>query len=440
MLKVKEKVAYGLGDTASNIVFQTVMLFLAFFYTDIFGLSPALVGVLFLSIRILDAVTDPLMGALTDRTKSKHGHFRPYILWLAVPFGAISVLTFTTPDLGDTGKIIYAFATYALLMIAYTAINIPYSALGGALTANPDERVTVQSYRFTFGMLGGLIVSALTIPLVDWLGQGDKAVGYQLTMVVMSIAGVVMFLICFWGTKERVAIPQNSHRPLKADLQLLWQNDQWRVLCAAAFVLLLGMVLRNTLAIYYVKYYLEAESLITQFMTLGMIGNILGCVISAYVAKKICKIKLYRVLQVIAGVISAASVFVASDSLILAFAMHFLWGFFLQMATPLLWAKMADVVDYGHAKTGERLTGVVYSTIVFFIKLGLALGGAAAGWLLAFYGYEAGETQSETVKEGILWSFTVFPAICFFLVAFLMRRYSLNRHRVMAIQDELQLS
>ncbi|MCY7294038.1 glycoside-pentoside-hexuronide (GPH):cation symporter [Alteromonas sp. a30] len=438
MLQVKEKIAYGLGDTASNIVFQTVMLFLAFFYTDIFGLSPAIVGTLFLSIRVLDAITDPLMGALTDRTRSKHGHFRPYILWLAIPFGAISVITFTTPDLGDTGKVIYAFATYALLMIAYTAINIPYSALGGALTPNPEERVTVQSYRFTFGMLGGLLVSALTIPLVDWLGKGDKALGYQLTMVIMSIAGVVMFFICFYGTKERVEMPQTNGRPLKADLQLLWRNDQWRVLCAAAFVLLVGMVLRNTLAIYYVKYYLEQESMITQFITLGMIGNILGCVVSAYAAKRICRIKLYRLLQVIAGVISAASVLVDSSSLILAFVMHFLWGFFLQMATPLLWAKMADVVDYGHVKTGERLTGVVYSTIVFFIKLGLALGGAIAGWLLAFYGYEADQAQSETVKQGILWSFTVFPALCFFVVAFLMKGYTLNNTKVSELQQSLQ--
>ena len=153
MVSVREKIAYGLGDTASNIIFQTVMLFLSFFYTDIFGISPAIVGTLFLVVRIFDAVTDPLMGALTDRTTSKHGRFRPYLLWLAVPFGLISILAFSTPDLSDQGKVIYAFFTYGLLMAAYTAINIPYCALGGVLTADPKERVSIQSYRFVCGLV-----------------------------------------------------------------------------------------------------------------------------------------------------------------------------------------------------------------------------------------------------------------------------------------------
>ena len=204
MVSVKEKIAYGLGDTASNIVFQSVMLFLSFFYTDIFGISPAIVGTLFLVVRIFDAVTDPLMGAMTDRTQTKYGKFRPYLLWLALPFGVISVLAFTTPDFSEQGKVIYAFVTYALLMIAYTAINIPYSALGGVITGDPKERVSVQSYRFVFGMLGGLIVTACTLPLVDWFGAGDKAKGYQLTIAAMSAVGVLMFLVCFACTEARL--------------------------------------------------------------------------------------------------------------------------------------------------------------------------------------------------------------------------------------------
>lgn len=437
MLKAKEKIAYGLGDTASNIVFQTVMMFLAYFYTDIFGLSPALVGILFLSIRILDAVTDPLMGALADRTRSVHGQFRPYLLWLAVPFGLISVLAFTTPDLSDNGKVIYAFATYGLLMIAYTAINIPYSALGGVLTKELEERVSVQSYRFVFGMLGGLLVSAFTLPLVEWFGQGDKAKGYQLTMMVMSAAGVLMFFVCFWGTKERVTHAEQPKTHLKQDLMLLWQNEQWRILCLASLVLLTGMVIRNTLAVYYVKYYLHREDLITAFITLGMIGNILGCACSAWMAKRVCKIKLYKSLQIIAGIVSAASYFVQDSMLILAFICHVLWGFFLQMATPLLWAKMADVVDYGHWKTGHRLTGVVYSTIVFFIKLGLAFGGAIASWLLAFYGYQPDVEQSSLTQNGILFSFTVIPAVAFFAVAFVMKPYALDSKKMELIHKAI---
>lgn len=438
MLTVKEKVAYGLGDTASNIVFQTVMLFLSFFYTDIFGISPAVVGILFLSVRIFDAVTDPLMGAMTDRTNTKYGKFRPYLLWLAVPFGVISVLAFTTPDLSPTGKVIYAFVTYSLLMIAYTAINIPYSALGGVLTENPKERVSVQSYRFVFGMLGGLMVTALTIPLVDWFGQGDQAKGYQLTIAAMSVLGVVLFILCFLGTKERLHPPENQKSNFKEDLKVMWHNDQWRILCVAAVLLLTGMVLRSTLAIYYVKYYLEQEDLITYFVTLGMIGNILGCSMSAYMAKRFCKIKLYITLQIIAGILCGLSFFITGDQVILAFAIYFVWCFTLQMATPLLWAKMADVVDYGHWKSNIRITGMVYSSVVFFIKLGLALGGAIAGWLLAFYGYEADVMQTSDTKQGILLSFTIYPAITSLLVAAVMKKYTLDEKQIDKIQDDLK--
>jgi GPH family glycoside/pentoside/hexuronide:cation symporter len=199
MISTREKIAYGLGDTASNIVFQTVMLFLTFFYTDIFGISPAFVGTMFLAVRLIDAVTDPLMGALADRTNTRWGKFRPYLLWFALPFGFISVLAFTTPDLTEDGKMIYAFVTYTALMMVYTAINIPYCALGGVLTADPKERVSVQSYRFVFAMLGGLLVSGLTLPLVEFLGEGDQAKGYQLTIAAMSVLGVAMFLACFLG-------------------------------------------------------------------------------------------------------------------------------------------------------------------------------------------------------------------------------------------------
>ena len=229
MLTKKEKIAYGLGDTASNIIFQTVMLFLTFFYTDIFGISPAVVGTMFLVVRIIDAITDPLMGALADKTQSRFGQYRPYLLYLALPFAFISVLAFTTPDLSPSGKIWYAFITYTLLMLAYTAINIPYSALGGVLTADPDERVSVQSYRFVFGMLGGLLVTACTLPLVSFFGQGDQAKGYQLTIAAMSVLGVLLFLLCFKGTRERVKPPADQQLTLKAGLKALWQNPAWRV-------------------------------------------------------------------------------------------------------------------------------------------------------------------------------------------------------------------
>lgn len=440
MLTKKEKIAYGLGDTASNIIFQTVMLFLTFFYTDIFGISPAVVGTLFLVVRVIDAITDPLMGSLTDSTRTRYGSYRPYLLWLAVPFGLISVITFTTPDLTDSGKVIYAFVTYTLLMLVYTAINIPYSALGGVLSREPSERVSIQSYRFVFGMLGGLIVSACTLPLVSWLGKGDNALGYQLTMVLMSALGVALFLICFKFTKERVCASQNKRLNLKQQMTTLWKNGPFKVLCAASAVLLTSMVLRTTLAIYYIKYVLGEGDLVTQFVTLGMVGNILGCACAQPLSKFVDKKTAYIYLQFISGAISCIAFWLPNDNLILAFGVYFLWCFFTQMATPLLWAKMADTIDFGQWQDGQRLTGLVYASVVFFIKLGLALGGALAGWLLAYYGYEANTVLSETTKNGILMSFTLYPAIGSVLVALIMKRYILDNTTVKKIHADLATS
>ena len=438
MLSIREKVAYGLGDTASNIVFQTVMLFLTFFYTDIFGISAAFVGTMFLAVRIMDAVTDPLMGYLADRTHTRWGRYRPYLLWCALPFAAISVLAFTTPDFNESGKEIYALLTYALLMLAYTAINIPYCALGAALTTNPAERVSVQSYRFVFAMLGGLMVSSLTLPLVDFFGNGDKAKGYQLTILAMSILGTIMFLLCFAGTKERDFSKDEGSDNMKAAAKALWANDQWRVLSLAAIFLLTGLVLKSTLAIYYVKYFLGREDMISLFVTSGVIGNIVGVALAKKLADKICKVKAYIGLQLIAAVLCLLAWFVPGEQYLLALVLYIAWNFTINMGTPLLWAKMADTVDYGQFKTGVRTTGLVYSSVIFFIKLGLAIGGALAGWLLAGYGYEADTVQSQKTLDGILLCFTLYPALASIAVAFVMRRYTLDTQMVTQINTALK--
>lgn len=438
MLSVREKIAYGLGDTASNFIFQTVMLFLTFFYTDIFGISPAFVGTMFLLVRVMDAVTDPLMGYLSDRTQSRFGRYRPYLLWFALPFAAISVLAFTTPDLSQGGKQLYALGTYALLMLAYTAINIPYCALGSALTTNPAERVSVQSYRFVFAMLGGLIVSSLTLPLVDYFGHGDKAKGYQMAMVLMSIAGAVMFLLCFAGTRERDQTPRQEGMNFGRAFKSLWANDQWRVLAGAAIFLLTGQVLKNTLTIYYVKYCLNLPDMISLFVTCGMVGNILGVALAKKVADRVCKVKAYIVLQLLAALLSLVAWLVPTGATALALVLYVGWCFTINMGTPMLWAKMADTVDYGEFKTGVRSTGMVYSSVIFFIKLGLALGGALAGWLLAAYGYQADVPQHDDTRQGILLSFTLCPAIASVLVALVMRYYRLDNRRVSEISMALK--
>lgn len=440
MVSAKEKIAYGLGDTASNFIFQTVMLFLTFYYTDVVGLSPAAVGSMFLIVRVFDAVTDPLMGSLADRTKTKWGSYRPYLLWLALPFAMCSVLAFTSPEwLTEEGKLYYAFVTYTLLMIMYTAINIPYSALGGVLTSDASERVSVQSYRFVCAMGGGLLVTSFMLPLVSYLGQGDDALGYQRAMLVMSAVGMVLFVLCYAGTKERISVTHEAPAPLKAQLLSLWQNDQCRVLCVVAIVLLTGMVLRNTLALYYVKYVLQRPDDATLFVTAGMIGSIIGCALANPVAQRVSKIKAYTFLQLASAGICIINYFMPSQAWVLAVALQFLWGLLLQMATPLLWSKIADVVDYGEIKTGLRMTGLTYSTVVFFIKVGLALGGALAGWLLASMGYQA-DSYEPAVDNGIIAVFCLGPALASICVAIIMRWYTLDEHKVASIQQKLGLA
>ncbi|BBN81686.1 MFS transporter [Pseudoalteromonas sp. A25] len=438
MLTKTEKIAYGLGDTASNLIFQTVMMFLLLFYTDVMGIEPALVGTLFLVVRIFDAVTDPLMGAIADRTHTKYGQYRPYLLWLCVPFALISVLAFTTPQWSYNFKVAYAFVTYALLMLVYTAINIPYSALGGVMTSDPQQRVSLQSYRFVFGMLGGLIIAAGTMPLVELLGQGNVQTGYQLTMAVMGLLGLILFVLCFLGTKERVEHEvEKSAPPISSDLKLLFKNSQWRILSLVGLSLLTGQVLKASLAVYYVKYYLELPQLLSQFVTVGMIASILGCACSSWLARKVCKVKAYIALQVIAALLCGLAYFVNQSQWQMAFILFALWSFFLQMATPLLWAMMADTIDYGHLKTNRRVTGMVYSSVVFFIKMGIALGGAIAGWLLSYFGYQADMAQSAHTQQGIALSFSIIPAFGSLIVAYLMRHYILDTQTMSSIQDEL---
>ncbi len=438
-ITLTEKIGYGLGDTASNLVFQTVMLFLAFFYTDIFGISAATVGTMFLVVRIFDGVTDPILGWMADKTQTKWGKFRPYLLWMSLPLVITCWLTFSTPDLSDTHKVIYAYVTYALLMLAYTAINIPYCALGGVITSVPQERVSLQSYRFALAMLGGLAVSAFTLPMVDWFGGGDKKLGYQSTMLIMSLFGALMFAFCFFTTRERVHPPKGQKLHLKDSLRALISNDQWRILSFICFIVLVAMVIRNTVTLYYVTYYLHQENQATLFITLGMLGAIAGSFLSQYCSYFFCKIKSYSAANALAGLVCVVSLLIPSNNYVLAAAAHILVSFCLQIATPLLWTMMADVVDYGQHKSGSRITGLTYSSNLFFLKLGMAFGGAIAGWMLAYYGYEAGQEQTATTLEGILFLFTILPGILFCVSSLVILKYKLNNSMMENIQNKLAL-
>ncbi|SBT13203.1 glycoside-pentoside-hexuronide (GPH):cation symporter [Vibrio celticus] len=439
-LSVREKVAYGLGDTGCNFVWQTVMLFLAYFYTDIYGLSPAHMGTMFLLVRFIDAVTDPLMGSIVDRTRTKHGRYRPYLLWMAVPFGAACMFAFYTPDFGETGKIIYAYASYIFLTLMYTAINVPYCAMANAMTNDSSERTSLQSYRFALSTAGGLVVAMVALPLVDVIGQGDVQKGYVGAMAIMGLGAIGLFFFSFANTRERCVPEDEAKQSVVDDLKLLMKNNQWRVLFIVNVVLLTGVVLKGASTMYYVNTVMGRADLATTFMVAGMLANIVGAMASAPLLGRFDKPKIYRVLIVVSGFLSALLFLVDPTNIYMVFALVIMLGVIQMSTTPILWSMMSDVVDYEKTRSNRSLSGMVFSTNLFAIKLGIAIGGASVGWILAGAGYIGGaETQSDQVVTAINLLFTVIPGIIFASLAIFMMFYRLDNKKLDQIKALLVL-
>lgn len=502
MVTIKEKIGYGLGDTASNFIFQLIVNFLAIYYTDAYGLSPAVVGTLFLAVRLMDAVTDPVMGAICDRLKTRWGRFRPWMLWLAVPFGASTVIAFSVPE---DSNILYAYVTYAVLMLLYTAVNIPYCALGGVITADPQERVTIQSWRFSFAMIGNIAVSSATLPMRDYFGKIpgcvvsettdciNKAAGYQGAAAVFAVIAILLFVLCFVWTKERVvAESRGEDASVFNDLSALWKNDQWRLLALMNLVLLIAVVMRGTMATYYVEYVLEESStvltalltlgsiaavigsmvagqvsqtvrlvayatiggvqilLLAFFYVLGLIGTdlflvaiaagIVGTAVSLLIGRYFNKVRSFTLVFVLYGLAHFALFYVGGSSISATFFFFSLVMFLNQVGVPILWSMMADTVDYGTWKTGDTITGMNFSANLFALKIGVAIGGAGAGYILEIFGYVANQVQTADAKFGIGLGFAVVPGVCGLLIALISRWYSLDEDRVRQIQAELGTS
>ncbi|KOC88937.1 glycoside-pentoside-hexuronide (GPH):cation symporter [Winslowiella iniecta] len=438
-LSVKEKIGYGMGDAGCNMIGGAIMLFLSYFYTDVFGLAPALVGVLLLSVRVLDAVTDPIMGAIADRTRSRWGRFRPWLLWVSVPYVLFSVLMFTTPDWSYESKVIYAFVTYFLMSLAYTAINIPYCSLGGVITNDPGERVSCQSYRFVMVGIATLILSLSLLPLAEWFGGEDKARGYQMAMGVMAVIGLCMFLFCFATVRERIkpAVPSNDQ--LKADLKDVWKNDQWvRILLLTLCNVCPGFI-RMAATMYYVIWVMQqSTSFATLFISLGVIGMMIGSTLAKVLTDRWCKLKVFFWTNIVLAIFSTGFYFLDPQATVLIVVMYFLLNIFHQIPSPLHWSLMADVDDYGEWKTGKRITGISFSGNLFFLKVGLAVAGAMVGFLLSWYGYDAGaKQQSATAINGIMLLFTVIPGIGYLLTAGVVRLMKVDRQLMQTIQIDL---
>ncbi|HDQ44134.1 MAG TPA: MFS transporter [bacterium] len=437
-LPVREKIGYGLGDTASNLYWQMFVNFLMFFYTDIFGIPAAAVGTMLVVSRFWDALNDPLMGIIADRTKTRWGRFRPYLIWISGPLAVIGILTFLTPDFGITGKLIYAYITYTLIMMAYTAINIPYSALMGVMSPNTQERTGIATYRFVLAFVGAFIVQGLTLPLVRFFGGGNQALGFPLTMAVYGALAGFLFYLTFALTRERVQPPPGQKTSLKDDLKDLIHNRPWMILLVMGVFTLGNIIVRSGTILYYFKYYINNQALASLFMVLGTIAVIAGVACTQFFSKRLGKKKFYLIVMTLTSILTALFFFIPKEQIILIFALHILISFVMAPQAPLLWSMYADTADYSEWKNGRRATGLIFSAATFAQKFGIALGGGLAGWLLAIFGFVANVPQSEQTLTGIRLMMSLFPAIGTAVATIAAFFYELDDRTMQQIESELK--
>ena len=436
-LSIREKVGYSLGDSAANFIFQTVMMFLMFFYTDVLGISGAIAGWIFLATRIWDAVNDPMMGAIADRTNTRWGKFRPWVLWSALPFGIIGVLMFTAPNLSPTGKIIYAFITYNLMMMIYTVNNVPYCSLTGVLTGDSVERTGLSQYRFIFAMLATLVVQSFAMDLVRFFGKGDDAKGFQLTMMVFCSLAVIFFFITFFTTKERVKPDPKQKTSLKLDIKGLIFNPAWVAIVFLTVFIFIYLSLRGAMTPFYFKYYVGREDLLGRFNMLGMIVTLACIFLAKPLAVRFGKRNTFLVCLFMTAVFASAYLFIPRDAIAVMFILQIFVSGFYAPTIPMLWAMIADVADFGEWKTGRRATGMTFSATTFGLKMGLALGGALTGWLLSYYGYVANQEQTEFALKGIRWMMSIIPAIPFFIGVAILFLYKIDKRTELQMTEEL---
>ncbi|MBN1457131.1 MAG: MFS transporter [Sedimentisphaerales bacterium] len=450
-LSIREKVGYGVGDTASNLFFQVFILFLLYFYTDVFGISAAAAGTMFLVTRIWDAVNDPMMGMIADRTNTRWGKFRPYLLWCAVPFGIFGVLMFTTPDISPMGKLIWAYVTYTLMMMIYTAINVPYSALMGVITPNSNERTVVSSFRFVSAFIGMLIVQYSVLKMVEKFGGDNEQLGWQIAMGVLSVLAIILFLITFATTKERVHPPKGQKNTLKQDTLDLFSNMPWLLIGGATIFQLTYLVMRGSIIMYYFEYLVKSQDVVllgktysysfkelaTAFLLSGTIATVIGAVLTNFISRAIGKSKSYAIFLFISGLGCGLVYFLRPDQIVLLFVLQLITSFCVGPVSVLQWAIYTDTADYSEWKKGRRATALIMAASLFALKLGVAIGGASVAWILAGYGYVPNQEQTVRSLQGIRLGISIYPAVFAMVGVVLMAFYPLNKKTMMTIETDL---
>ncbi|WP_394174128.1 MFS transporter [Thalassotalea litorea] len=438
-LSIKECTGYACGDVASNFYWRVFDVFLFIFYTDVFGLPAAAVGTMMLVTRIIDAFSDPLMGALSDRTQTRYGKFRPYLLWGIIPMIAAGVLTFTVPDTSDTGKLLWAYGTYIFMMLAYTFINVPYGALLGVITSDSQERTKLTSFRFIGAFTGGSVVAYFTPELVSVLGGDDEKLGWQLTMLIYGLLSAILFIISFATTKERVQSINAQPVSIKQDIQDLLHNKPWLVLFSLALIIMMTITLRGSSGTFYLKYFVGREELIGQFTLLYMIALAIGAAITPLLTRILDKRQLLLVLMTLVVIFSTLFYFVPRENLLLIFGLQFLIGLCLGPKSPLVFSMYADTADFSEWKYGRRATAMIFSAAAFSQKLGGALAGGVMGWILGSLGYQANQQQSAGSELGIVLLMSLLPAAFALLSVLVIYFYPLNANTLQSIQQDLTL-
>lgn len=441
-LSVREKVGYGLGDAGGTVITCLIMNFLTFFYTDVFGLTPALVGTLFLALRVFDAISDPIMGVLADRTQSRWGRFRPWQLWIAVPIGIIGVLTFTVPDASMGVKIAWAFGTYLLLSMSYTAINVPYCALINTMTTRHSEVISCQAWRFVLCGVAGFLVSVGLPWLVKALGQGNTAQGYQYGVGILCAIAVVMFLCCFFWVRERVSLDMMGKFTLREHIAGLRKNDQLLLMLVMSFLLINVFNIRGGGYMYFITYVLEGSTGYTSlFFTMVTFASIFGSVLINLLSRRFDTVRLYYYTNLVLAALAIAMWFLPTGQ-----AYQTLWlvailgnGIILGFTLPLHFSLMAFSDDYGEWKTGVRSSGMNFAFNLFFIKLAWASSAGIISLIFIYVAYQPGAgNQTALSLSGIASMETLLPALFHLLLAFSIRACKLNNPMMARIATDLR--
>lgn len=436
-LSWRERISYGVADMGFNFYWTNIATFLMFFYTDVFGISAWAAGKMLFTIKIINAFTDPVIGAAADRTQTRAGKFRPYLIWMAIPLAVAGVLTYTTPELTRNGKLIWAYGTYLLMMVCYTGINIPYNALSGVMSSDAQERTTINGLRFVFAFLGGTLVTAATPFLVKWLGGGNERLGWPLTMACWGLAASAIFSVTFFNTRERITPPSAQHTKVWQDVKDLAHNGPWLVLFFLALIIMITITLRTAAAAYYFKYFVARRDWVAAFVPAYMLAAAAGASLTPVLTRFVDKKRLLMILMSATGVLSTAFFFIPKDHIVLMFALQIAIGLVLGPKSPLAFSMYADTADYNEWRTGRRATAMTFAAATFSQKLGTALAAAVMGWVFTSLGYVANATQTLRSQTGIVLMLSFIPAVFAFLAVAIMVFYKLDDQRMAQIQADL---